>query len=1018
MKKLLSLLVLLNLICSMFYAQVTQVSGTVTDAESAEPVPGVTVIVKGSARGTITDINGKYSLAAQQGDVLQFSFIGMTAQEITITASTHNVAMENDVISLDDVVVVGYGTQRRSDISTAVASVNMKDAQKTGQAQVLDALQGKISGVQIISNDGSPAGGMTFRIRGVNSLTGGTQPLFVIDGVPQPISTDQETQVTSNPLSFLNMNDIESMEILKDASAAAIYGADGSNGVVLITTKKGQAGKARFNVGVKYGVNDCPSHIVETLSPKEYAEMQMTRIGLGQKADTAKWQDILDTDKYNDPRYAHDWLEEILQNSFRQEVNASMSGGTDKQTYRLSAGFMNNDGLLNNSGFKRFTTRLNLSQKVGKKMQINALLSYSNTREYNPITDWSQNGVFLKAMTTNPFLGYATGDHTESENSLNLDPTVYVNERELKKQNDEVSGKLELKYDLYKGLKFTTAYSMRKSLRKFTSYWGPNTWYGNSEQGRMEFTYNDNIGWTYEARLNYNKRLKKKHNLGAMLAFEAKSREENKYYSKTTTFEDVSLGIYGVSGGLIPFSPQYTYGDESTASIISRINYTYDNRYVFIASLRRDGSSKFGKNNKYALFPAVSAAWRINEENVMKDIEWISGMKARASFGVTGSNQFPSYQSLSQLYSSKVSFDESTIEQSKTVGNIANDDLSWESSKQYNFGVDLSVFESRLSLTADYYHKKITDMLMEVNLPATSGYDRAWKNAGSMENKGFELSLNAMVLDGSVRWSSDFNIAFNKNKVLSLDEGQHTRYFMRKFTNDVILQVGQPVGTFYGYVKDGIYNTQNEIFNSPTDALAKLGGTKFADINQDGAISSADRIIVGNTNPRHTGGWGNTFSYKGFEFHGFLRWSYGNDQVNANMFHLNSLMGAGAKNVLKSIYDNAWTEENPDNNSIGYVYNDPGARNMASEAVEDGSFLRLSTLSLSYNLPKKTVSRWNLSNMKITLTGNNLWLLTRYSGFDPEANTGWGTVARLSPGYDQSPYPRPRSYMISLDLNF
>lgn len=1007
-----------SLLSLLSYAQVKDISGVVVDDETGEPLLGVTIMIKGTSKGSITDMDGNFSLKAAKNDVLVFTYMGY--KEHTEKIGDKNVlkiSMEQDAVLIDDVVVVGYGTQKRSDISTAVASVNMNDANRSGVSQALEALQGKVSGVQIISNDGSPSGGMTFRIRGTNSLTGGTQPLFVIDGVPQPISTDQQTQATSNPLAFMNMNDIESIEILKDASAAAIYGADGSNGVVLITTKKGQIGKPKFSIDVKYGFNQCPDPLVETLSPKEYAEMQVYRAEHGVKTDIEKWKDVLATGKYNDPQYAHNWMDEILQSSYRQEVNASMSGGTDKQTYMLSVGYMNNDGLLNNSGFKRFTTRLNLSQKVGKKIRISTNLSYANTIEDNPITDWSQNGVFIKAMNTNPYLGYISADDTESQDYLSLSPTVYVNERELVRNNNELSGKLELEYKILKDLTFTTSYSMRKGMNKNTSYWGPNTWFGKSEQGRIEFNFDDNFNWTYEARLNYNKTIKK-HSFGAMLAYEAKKMNETKFYSKTTNFEDISLGIYGVSGGVVTFAPTYTYGDNATLSYIARANYTYDNRYVFSASVRRDGSSKFGKNNKYANFPALSAAWRLDQEKFLKDIKWISSLKARASFGVTGNNQFPSYQSLSMLYTSKVSFDDSTIELAKVTGNIANNDLRWESSKQYNVGVDFSVFDSRLSFTADYYYKKITDMLMQVNLPATSGFETAWKNAGSMKNEGVEFAVNAVIFNGPFRWQSDFNIAFNKNKILSLDEGQYTRYFTRMFSNDVLLQVGQPLGIFYGYVKDGIYNTEEEIMNSPVDAAAKLGGTKFADINKDGVIDQNDRTIIGNTNPIHTGGWGNTFSYKGFELHAFFRWSYGNDQINANMFELNNMMGAGSRNVLRSSYYNAWTAEHPEKNSIGFVYNDPGLRNMTSEAVEDGSYLRLSTLSLSYDFPKKLITKLNLSSLKMTLTGTNLWLLTRYSGFDPEANTGWGTVARLSPGFDQSPYPRPRTYMVSLNLGF
>lgn len=1014
MRRLFVLFVFLSCMITTF-AQEKTINGSVVD-DTGQPLPGATYIIQGTRKGGITDVDGKFSINASAKDVIEISFVGYLTQQVKIgDKSELKIRMNVDTKSLDEVVVIGYGSQKRSDISTAVSSVNVGQVVKSGNVQVLDALQGKISGVQIISNDGSPSGGLTFRIRGTNSLTGGTQPLFVIDGVPQPISTNQETQATTNPLSFLNMNDIESMEILKDASAAAIYGADGSNGVVLITTKKGKAGKAKFTIDTKFGYDEVPKLLVETLSPKEYAEMQIFRASLGMNTDVVKWQDILDTEKYNDPAYAHDWMDEITQTAYRKDFNASMSGGSETQNYMLSLGYLSTDGLLRNSNYERFTTRLNLSQKVGTKITLSANLSYSSTKESNPITDWSQKGVFIKAMNTNPFLGYVAADNTESQDFMSLSPRVYVDERDLKKTGDDLSGKLNFEYKIINGLTFNTSYSLQKRLNKFTSYWGPSTWYGKSEQGRIEFSYGDNMSWVFESRLNYNKTIKK-HSFGAMLAYEAKNFDENVFYSKTTNYEDVSLGIYGVSGGIVPFAPTYNYSDNSTLSIISRANYSYNNRYLMTVSLRRDGSSRFGKNNRYAYFPAVSLAWRAKEESFLKNVDWVSNLKTRASFGVTGNNQFPSYQSLSTLYSSKAVFDNSTIEQAKVSGNIANDDLKWESSKQYNFGLDFSVFKNRLSLTADYYYKRIDDMLMEVNLPTTSGYDKCWKNAGSMENKGYEFALNAIVLDGEFRWTSDFNISFNKNKILKLDEGQYARYFTRDFSNDVLLQVGMPVGTYYGYVKDGVYNSSAEIFNSPVDATARLGGTKFKDLNKDGLIDNNDRTVIANTNPIHTGGWGNTFSYKRFELYTFMRWSYGNDEINANLTDLTLMIGSGSPNILKESYDNAWTPANPENNGTGFVYNDPARRNMTSEVVEDGSYLRLATLSLSYSFSPKLINKLNLTNLKLTATGNNLWLLTRYSGFDPEANTGWGTVARLAPGYDRSPYPRPRSFMLSLQI--
>lgn len=1016
MKKLVVLIMLLGCFFTLF-AQEKDIHGTIKD-DTGKGLPGATFIIEGTIKGGISDFNGKFTFRASPNDVIIFSFVGFQSQKVKVGDRTQfDIQLATDTKILDDIVVVGYGTQRRSDISTAVASVNMKDMSKSGSSQALDALQGKVSGVQITSNDGSLNGGLTFKIRGTNSLSGGTQPLFIIDGVPQSISTDAELQATTNPLSFLNMNDIESMEILKDAAASAIYGAEGSNGVVLITTKKGKKGKAKFTFGAKFGYDELPSYEAKTLSAKEYAEMQVFRASLGMNNDVDKWQDILDTQKYDDSAYAHDWMDEITQTAYRKDLNASVSGGSDTQTYMLSLGYSDADGLLRRSSFKRFTTRLNLTQKVGKKIKISSYLSYSNTKEKNPITDWSQKGVFLKALTTNPFLGYAAADNTESEDFTSLSPTVYVDERDLEKTGDNLSGKLNFEYKISKGLTFNTSYSMQKKLNKSTSYWGPNTWYGKSEQGRMEFTNKDELSWVFESRLNFNKKINK-NSFGAMLAYEVKNNENNQFYSKTTNFDDTTLGIYSVSGGVGTYAPSYKYSDYSTLSVIARGNYSYDDRYLINASVRRDGSSKFGKDNKYAYFPAISLAWRVNNENFLKDIESISSLKVRVSFGETGNNQFPSYQSLSTLYSTKVNLDDTTVEVGKVSGNIANDDLRWESSKQYNVGLDFSMFKNRLSLTADFYYKRIDDMLMEVNLPATSGYQTVWKNAGSMSNKGMEFSLNAVVLDGAFRWNSNFNISFNKNKVLSLSEGQNAYYYTRAFSNDVMLRVGEPVGTFYGYIKDGVYNSEAEIFNSPVDASAKLGGTKFKDLNKDGVIDSGDRTIISNANPIHTGGWGNTFSYKKFELYAFCRWSYGNDEINANIYSQTNMLGSGSHNILKTAYDDAWTADNPTNNGTGFVYNDPGRRNMTSEAVEDGSFLRLATLSLSYTFPKHIIKKLNISNLKLSAIGNNLWVWTRYSGFDPEANTGWGTVARISPGYDQSPYPRARKFMLSLDVSF
>lgn len=455
-------------------------------------------------------------------------------------------------------------------------------------------------------------------------------------------------------------------------------------------------------------------------------------------------------------------------------------------------------------------------------------------------------------------------------------------------------------------------------------------------------------------------------------------------------------------------------------SFISRGTYTFDNKYVLNASLRIDGSSKFGANNKYGYFPAVSVAWRASEEEFIKKYDFISNLRVRTSFGMTGNNQIPSYQSLSQLENNKVVMNGNMVEIGRYPSNVTNNDLKWESQKQYNVGFDFGVLDNRFSITADFYYKRIDDMLLQVNIPSTSGYTKAWKNAGSMENKGMEFAINANWFQGDFSWSTDFNISFYKNKILSLDKGQYQQFYDRginaKITSDVLLRVGMPVGIYYGYISDGTYNNDTEIINGYPGPNLGLGQLKVVDVNKDGVIDSNDRTPIADVNPKHTGGIGNTFSYKGFDLYAFFRWSYGNDVVNGNAYYL--VGTTSINNILKSVYKDVWSTKTPENNYPLYGRGTWGESVLRSDLVEDGSFLRLQTLSLGYNFPTKVTRKMGLSKMRVAVIGTNLWLWTRYSGFDPEANTGYGTVARLAPGLDMSPYPRPRSFSLSIELGF
>lgn len=1003
-------------------AQQVTISGQVLD-EKSEPLIGATINIEGTTNAVITDLEGKFTIKVLPSEKLVISYLGYKPKTIAIGKNRRfDIILDPSVTEMDEVVVVGYGSQRKSDIATAVASVNIKDIVNSSSTQTLQALQGKISGVQIIPTDGSLSSGMTFRIRGVNSVTGGTQPLFVIDGVPMPTQqiTNEDTETVNNPLLGLNPNDIESMEILKDAAAAAIYGAKGANGVVIITTKRGTAStKPKFTFSLTGGLDMNPHIPLEVLSPEEYAK-KMLDYGTYDSPNLINfWQNVVDNKGWNDPS-VHKWMDEITQVAKKYETNASISGGTKGTTYMLSLGYLNNTGIIKRSAFDRFTSRLNLNQEVNFKINIGINLSYSTSKDKNPVSDWSQSGVILNALQISPFLFYpGLADIMNYSNINIMSPLVAVDQVDINNRYSELNGNIYFNYKILKDLTFSTSASYRQYSMDQNKLWGSDTWYGQSERGRMEISNREENSWVYEARLQYAKSIKK-HSFSLMGAFEASKWSMKDVYNKATNFEDMAVGIWGIDKGLVTYAPKYMYDSSQMVSFISRGTYTFDNKYVLNASLRVDGSSKFGANNKYGYFPAVSVAWRASEEEFIKKYDFISNLRVRTSFGMTGNNQIPSYQSLSQLENNKVVMNGNMVEIGRYPSNVTNDDLKWESQKQYNVGFDFGVLDNRFSITADFYYKRIDDMLLQVNIPSTSGYTKAWKNAGSMENKGMEFAINANWFQGDFSWSTDFNISFYKNKILSLDKGQYQQFYDRginaKITSDVLLRVGMPVGIYYGYISDGTYNNDTEIINGYPGPNLGLGQLKVVDVNKDGVIDSNDRTPIADVNPKHTGGIGNTFSYKGFDLYAFFRWSYGNDVVNGNAYYL--VGTTSINNILKSVYKDVWSTQTPENNYPLYGRGTWGESVLRSDLVEDGSFLRLQTLSLGYNFPTKVTRKMGLSKMRVAVTGTNLWLWTRYSGFDPEANTGYGTVARLAPGLDMSPYPRPRSFSLSIELGF
>lgn len=995
-------------------------TGVVLD-ENNEPLPGANVLLDGTKIVTATDAEGQFTIMAAPGTKIIVSFIGYEPKLVDVGEERDIiVSLEPKTDELDEVVAIGYGTQKKSDISTAVSSVNMEDLKKSGASQTLEGLQGKVSGLQIMSNDGSASSGVTFRMRGVNSITGGTQPLIVIDGVPMPVAEPENTGISNNPLMGLNPNDIAQIEVLKDAAAAAIYGAKGSNGVILITTKRGQASiKPKFDISLNGGVDFKPDIRLKVLSPEEYAYKMLDKGTYDNQNLKDFWQGIIDNRGWENEN-VHNWLDDILQTAYKYELNASMTGGTEGTNYMLSLGYLNSTGVIRRSSFDRFTGRLNLGQMIGKHVSIGLNSSFSTSQDHNPITDWSQSGIVLNALQRSPFLLYpGFGDVMNYDNINIMSPLVAVEQVNIKNRYDELNGNLWLSWNIIPGLDFVTSGSYRRYNIHSTREWGPDTWFGQSEQGRMEIINHEENSWVFEARLNFH-RTWGSHDFTAMGAFEASKWWMNNLYDMATNYEDMLNGIYGIDKGLMAYAPRLLYDSNKMLSYIARATYSYENKYIVNASVRVDGSSKFGTNHKYGAFPAVSLAWRMSQEEFIRNIEWIYNLRIRASFGMTGNNQIPSFQSLSQLSTNKVVMNGQTVEIGRYPINITNQDLKWESQKQFNAGLDFAVWRNRVSLSADFFYKRIDDMLLEVNIPSTSGFATAWKNAGSMENKGVDLQLTALWFGGDFKWTTDFNISFYRNKILKLDQGQYQQFYDRglnsKITSDVVLRVGQPVGVFYGYISDGVYNNSTEIVNGYPGSNLTQGELKVVDVNGDGIIDSNDRVPIANINPLHTGGIGNTFEWKGFDLYLFFRWSYGNDVINGNAYYLQG--STSINNIMQSINGQIWGSTTPDND---FPLSGSGTWSesvMRSDLVEDGSFLRLQTLSLGYTLPAKITRKLHLNRARVVLTCNNVFILTRYSGFDPEANTGWGTVTRIGPGLDMSPYPRTRSLALSIELKF
>ncbi len=1002
------------------------VAGRVTQA-NGEGLPGVTVLVKGTSIGTTTGADGSFSLSVPENSTLVFSFVGFTRQEIAVTGATTalTVTMTEDKQALGEVVVVGYGTQNRQELTTAVTSVNARAIERQPVAGFDQALQGQAPGVQVTAPSGAPGAGINVRIRGNSTVSLNASPLYVIDGIPILPTYDQELAVGNqrpNPLNALNPNDIEDITVLKDGAGAAIYGVRASNGVVVITTKKGKVGIAQVGFSAYYGQQKLRKKI-DVLNARQFAEYfndAQTNAGLAPGYPNLN---SLPADT--------DWQDQIYRKAALQSYQLNVSGGTDKTRYYISGGYFKQDGISLNSGFDRYNFKINLEQQLSTRFRAGTTLNLSRTMTNGSVRSEKgigNSGTVLGALAQAPTVPVRKADGTYGTNPFqNFDnPVGNLLETSNKANIYQVIGNVYGELDILKNLALRSSVGIdfRTQLEnEFITRDYPGTSTSQPEtRGSARTSTNQQVIWLQENTLTYNPSLGDKHSL-TLLAGES-MQESDRFTSSAGGSGFASNGVPYLSGVSV-FTKPSSYQDQwGLLSFFGRAIYNYDGRYLATVSMRADGSSRFANGRKFGYFPAVSAGWRVSKESFFPQTRAISELKLRASAGANGNQEFYTYQRF-PLYAVGFSYPGagSTVLPGIAPSSIGNADVKWETTYQYNAGVDLGMFDGRLTLTLDAYRKHTKDLLTLVSIPLSTGAQslEILQNVGSVQNQGLELGLTTVNLkaatSGAFEWSTNLNVSVNRNKVLDLgtvvDETGAT-VDRRLSSGNGFTLVGQPLGVFYAYQVQGIFQSKDEITKAAKQDNAAPGDIRFKDLNGDGVINDKDRAVIGNPNPKAIAGVTNTFGYKGLELSVFFQGSFGNDIYNQNR---ETIEGMSAPLNQTTAVLNRWTPTNTNTNIPRAVRNDPnGNARYSDRFLEDGSYVRLKNLTLAYTVPGTLSKRAAISSLRVYVTGQNLITWTKYSGYDPEVSSDPFSTTGL--GRDFGVYPQSRTYTVGLNASF
>lgn len=1016
------------------------VKGIVTGQNDGEPLIGVSVVVKGSNMGTVTGPDGDYIIDARTGQTLEFRYIGFITKTVKITSSTMDVSMSEDFQNLDEVVVVGYGTMKRSDLTGSVSSVTDQDIKKTVSVSLDQALQGRAAGVAVTQNSGAPGGGISVSIRGTNSLNG-NEPLYVVDGIP--ISGDIGDH--TNALSNINPADIVSMEVLKDASASAIYGSRASNGVILITTRRGQIGKPKFSYEGYFALQQLPKKL-EVLNLREFAEYRNAVcdiMGFGKNSYHA------------DPSIlgeGTDWQGELFRTAPMHSHQVSLSGGSENIQYMVSGAYLSQEGIAIGSKFDRFSARVNLDSKPTKWLKIGINASGAYSKQTNTIDN---NGIIEVAIKQLPDTPARNPDGSFGTQQPNMFGRYYANpiEQALQRENDNKN--TDIYANVFGEIQFMKGLSLRVE-------YGGNFYYRFNYAYTPEYdyeTYKQPSNGSRSARNGYSTVFKTfvnfnrdfgRHSVGAMIGHESQERGwESLSGSRTgylfNTIHDLDAGDAKSAKN------NNSHSSWAMESYFGRVNYTYDNRYLLTATFRADGSSNLGKNNRWGTFPSIALAWRVSNESFMKDIDWINGLKVRFGYGIVGNQNTPSF-----AYGTKMKSISSIWGTGFYSENYSNSNLKWEETKAYNAGIDINLFQNRIELIIDAYKKNTDNLLMSASLPkyVNGVISSPYVNAGAMENKGFDITLNTVNIDShDFTWRSGITFSLNRNKVTKLytETTGISGVLTKTYTYTV---AGQPVGQFFGYKCLGMFKSEDDFYKKDANgfpiyddagnripvALPKdmevgkdkiwVGDYMWYDKNGDGVIDESDRVFLGNPEPKFTFGFDNTFVYKDIDLNIFVTGVVGNKVFNylrsaylnpgysgafkdaRNFAQVGLIDPTGSDKDISNVYV---SNDNPSTYRITTVNSNDNDR-ISDLSIEDGSYVRIKNISLGYSFPKKLLSKIGIEQLRLYANVQNAFTFTNYKGYDPEVGSYKQNV--LLRGIDNARYPTQRIWTMGVNLNF